>query len=151
MSTETALGIIAICQLLITIAIIAGTAGVIIALIIFKKVISSKLDQLIGSVEPILEQTRDIAEQAKEATEKLNTTVESILSRADDTAEKLSSRVDSVSAKVAQVVSPKVASYAAAAVKGFELIQQVFAARRAAATATDAPEETEPTEEQQDS
>lgn len=149
MSTETSLGIVAICQLIMTIAILVGTAGVIIAIFLFKKTIGAKLDELLCRIEPILEQTKEIAEHAKETSEKLNTTVESILSKADNTADRLSSQVGVVADKVAQVVSPQaatVATYATAAVKGFQLIQQVIAARRAAASQADVQPEPEPEE-----
>ena len=130
MSTETSLGIIAICQLIATIAIVAAAAGLVIAIIYFKRMINSKIDEMMNRVQPILDQTKEIAQQAKETAELVGEKVDSIMTRADNTAEKVSSRMDSVTAKVEEAVSPQAATfagYAAAALKALQLFQQIAA------------------------
>jgi len=150
MSTELSLGIMAICQLLITIAIIGGTTALIAVLVLSRKALVAKLDELINRVDPLIEQTKEIAEQVKETTEKVNTTVESILTRADSTTEKLASGVNCVTSTVAHAVNPRFAGYAAAAVKAFQLIQQVVAARRStSASEPQSPPEPQPEPEAQ--
>ena len=139
MSIELSLGIMAICQLLITIAIIGGATALIVVLVMSRRALVAKMDELIVRVDPVLEQTKEIAEHVKQTTDKLNTTVESILKRADSTTEKLASGVTCVTSKVAQAVNPQIAGYAAAAVKTYQLIQQVVAARRSAASSEQQP------------
>lgn len=134
MSTATSLGIIAICQLIATIAIVAAAAGLVVAIVFFKRMIGSKIDEMMNRVQPILDQTKEIAQQAKETAELVSEKVDSIMTRADNTAEKVSSRMDSVSAKVEQAVSPQtanVAGYVAAALKAFQLFRDIAAVSKA--------------------
>jgi predicted RNA-binding protein Jag len=133
MSTGTSLGIIAVCQLIATIAIIVAAAGLVVAIILFKRMISSKIDEMMNRVQPILDQTKEIAQQAKETAEMVSEKVDSIMTRADNTAEKVSSRMDSVTAKVEEAVSPQAATfagYAAAALKALQLFQQIAAVKQ---------------------
>ena len=135
MSTGTSLGIMAICQLISSCAIVVAAAGLVVAIILFKRMISAKVDEMMNRVQPILDQTKDIAQQAKETAELVSQKVDSIMTKADDTAGKVSSRLDSVSAKVEEAVSPHAATfagYAAAALKAFQLFQQISATKHAA-------------------
>jgi len=139
MSTGTSLAIMAICQLIATVAIVVAAAGLVVAIILFKRMISAKVDEMMNRVQPILDQTKDIAQQAKETAEKVSEKMDSIMTKADDTVEKVSSRMDSVSAKVEEAVSPHAATfagYAAAALKAFQLFQQISVTKQAAKTSS---------------
>lgn len=135
MSTEHALSTIAICQLITTIMVFL-TAGALIAVIfLFKRMVSQKADELMSRVQPIVDDAKAVAEQAKETAEKVSEKVDSIMTKAEDTADKVTTRMDSVTAKVEEAVSPQaatVAGYAVAAMKAFQLFQQVAAVKQAA-------------------
>jgi len=135
MSTTTSLGIMAICQLIATVAILVAAAGLVCAIILFKRMISAKIDEMMNRVQPILDQTKDIARQAKETAEKVSEKVDSIMTKADDTAGKVADRMDSVTAKVEEAVSPQAATfagYAAAALKAVQLFQKLASVKQSA-------------------
>ena len=128
MSTQTSLAIMAICQLLATAAIVTAAVGLVYVAIFFKRMVSDKVDELINRVQPILDETKSVAQQARETAEMVSDKVDSIMSKAEDTAGRVTGRMDSVSAKVEEAVSPQAASaagYAVAAVKAFQLFQQI--------------------------
>ena len=128
MSTQTSLAIMAICQLLATIAIITAAVGLIYVVIFFKRMISDKVDEMINRIQPILDETKGVAQHARETAEMVSEKVDSIMTKAENTAGNVTSRMDSVSAKVEEAVSPQAASaagYAVAAVKAFQLFQQI--------------------------
>lgn len=134
MSTSDALTAIAICQMLSTLAVLAAAAGLLIAVFMFKKLISDKIDQAMNRVQPILDQTKQIAEQAKETAELVSDKVDVIMTKVEGTADKVTSRMDNVTAKVEGAVSPQaatVAGYAAAAVKAFQLFQTIASVKQA--------------------
>jgi predicted PurR-regulated permease PerM len=134
MSTSVALTIIAICQMLATIAVVIAAGAIVAGIFIFKKLISDKIDQALNRVQPILDQTKEIAEQAKETAEHVSEKVDIIMTKVEGTADKVTSRMDNVTAKVEDAVSPQaatVAGYAAAAVKAFQLFQTIASVKQA--------------------
>jgi len=135
MSSESSLAIIAICQLVATIAILAAAAGLIALIFCFKRMITRKIDEVMDRLKPILDETKAVAEQARATAEKVSEKVDSIMTKADDTAGKVADRMDSVTAKVEEAVSPQAATfagYAAAAVKAFQLFQKIASVKQSA-------------------
>jgi methyl-accepting chemotaxis protein len=140
MSREASLAIIAICQLIATVAIVVAAAGVIALIFCFKRMVNRKIDEILGRVQPIIDEAKAITEQARQTAEKLSDKVDSIMTKAEDTASKVTDRMDSVSAKVAEAVSPQAATfagYATAAVKAFRLFQQLVSAKQSAKPSRD--------------
>lgn len=134
MPTQTSLAIMAICQLIATIAMVAAAVGIVVLILSFKRMISAKIDEMMNRLEPIVKDARSIAEQARETAEKVSEKVDSIMTKADETAEKVAVRMDTVTSAVAQAVSPQasaIAGYATAALKVFQLIQRLTSAKRA--------------------
>lgn len=134
MPDQTSLAIIAICQLITTIALVAAAVGIVMLLLSCKRMINKKMDEIMDRVTPIVADAKSIAEQARETAEKVSEKVDSIMTKADDTADKVASRVDSVTSAIAQAVSPQapaIAGFAAAALKVYQLFQQFASARQA--------------------
>ncbi len=146
MSTQASLTIIAICQILTMLTVVAIGIGLIYVLLKMKKMINDKADEVMGHVQPILDQTQSIAEQARDAAEKVSEKVDSIMSKAEDTASRVSERMDSVTAKVEQSVSPQtanIAGYVAAGLKALQLFKDISATR----ATSSAPERRNPVDE----
>lgn len=132
MSTQVSLTIIAICQLLTIIALLAIGGGLIYAIIMLKRMVSEKTDEMMSRVQPIVDQTKEIAEQARETAEKVSEKVDSIMTKAESTASRVTERVDHVTAMVEESVSPQAASiagYVAAGLKAFQLFKDISASR----------------------
>lgn len=132
MSSHASLTTIAICQLITTVMIFLTAAGLIIAIIMFKRMIGAKIDEAMNRVQPIIDQTKEIAEQAKETAEKVSEKLDSIMTKAESTATKVSDRMDSVTAKVEQSVSPQaatIAGYVTAGLKAAQLFKDILAVR----------------------
>lgn len=134
MSIETSVTWIAICQIIITLMVFLTAAALIFVLIKFKKLVSDKVDEALSRVQPIVDQTREIAEQAKDTAEKVSEKVDSIMTKAETTATKVTERMDNVTAKVQESVSPQavnIAGYVAAGLKALQLFKDISAARSA--------------------
>ena len=128
MTTESAVTIIAICQLILTVAGIALVIGIIYAVFALKKMVSTKVDEAMAKVQPIVDQAKSIADKAKETADSVSAKVDSIAAKAEDTAEKVSDKVQSVSNKVEEAVSPQVVAAAGlvgAVVKCVELYHDI--------------------------
>lgn len=135
MSTEHALIWIAVCQTVTTLMVFLTAGALIYVFLKFKQMISEKADEVTKRIQPILDQTQQIAVQAKQTAELVSEKVDSIMTKAETTAGNVTDRMDSVSAKVEEAVSPQaaqVAGYAVAAVKAFQLFQQIAAVKQAA-------------------
>ena len=113
MSSSSALTTIAICQLIMTIAGFLTALALIYVLFAFKKMISNKVDEAMGKVQPVVDQAKAIAEQARQTAEMVGSKVDSIMTRAESTADKVGEKVESVTTKVDEAVSPQVATTAA--------------------------------------
>lgn len=137
MSTQASLTIIAICQLLTMITVVAIGGAVIYAIFMFRRFISGKIDEILNRIQPILDQTKDIAVQAKETAEKVSEKVDSIMTKAETTATKVSERMDNVTAKVEESVSPQaanIAGYIAAGLKALQLFKDISAVKGSASS-----------------
>jgi len=134
MPSETSLAIIAVCQLIITVALVAAAVGIVVVMLSFKRMINKKMDEMMDRVEPIVKDAKSIAEQARETAEKVSEKVDSIMTKADDTADKVAGRLDSVTSAIAAAVSPQapaIAGFATAALKVYQVFQQFTSARQA--------------------
>jgi hypothetical protein len=132
MSTQASLTLIAICQVVTMLMVVAIGAGLIYAILMMKKMISQKVDELMNRVQPIVDQTKDIAEQAKQTAEMVSEKVDSIMSKAEGTATRVTERMDNVTAKVEESVTPQaanIAGYVAAGLKALQLFKDISAAR----------------------
>lgn len=147
MSSDASLTTIAICQLITTLMIFLTAAALIVAIFMFKKMVSDKVDELMNRVQPIVDQTKQIAEQAKETAEKVSEKVDSIMTKAESTAAKVTERMDNVTAKVEQSVSPQaanIAGYVAAGLKALQLFKDISAVRQSASHPPKVEPDTEP-------
>lgn len=106
------LTVIAICQILLTLAGVAAVAVLIYAVFSLKKLVSTKVDEALNRVQPIVDQAKSIAEQARDTADKVSDKVDTIVSRAEMTAERVSERVDTLSAKVEEAMSPQMVTAA---------------------------------------
>lgn len=139
-STQTSLGIIAICMLIATLSIVAVAVGILVIICTFKRMVARKIDEVMNRVEPIVSDAKAIAEQARETAEKVSEKVDSIMTKADDTAGKVASRMDTVTATIAQAICPQapaIAGYANAALKVYQLFQQFASTKHAAKSSTE--------------
>ena len=128
MSSQASLTIIAICQIILTISIFAAVGGLLYAIFSFKKMISSKVDEAMGKVQPVVDQAKAISEQARETVEKVSDKVDSIMTKAETTADKVGEKVQSVSEKVETAINPQVAAAAGivgSAVKCIQLYHDI--------------------------
>lgn len=133
MSTGASLTTIAICQLLTTLAGLASVAALIYGIVVFKRMINSKLDEVMGKLQPIVDQAKSIADQAQETAEMLSEKIDAIASKAEDTADHVGEKVKTVSDKVEEAISPQVIAVAGAvgaAVRCLEIVRDVVKLRR---------------------
>jgi hypothetical protein len=143
MSESTSLNVIAICQILSTVAGIAAVAAIIYAVVSFKRLVNTKVDQAMDRVQPIVDQARSIAEQARETADKVSEKVDTMVARAESTVDLVGDKVESVSSKVEEAVNPQVIAVAGivgTAVKAAQIYRDIVAAR-------DAPNGGEPEDE----
>ncbi len=110
MSTETSLAIIAICQLLATIAVV----GLVVATILFvrnaKISLEAKGKEIMDKVDPIVQDAKSISSQTKNTVDILAARVDNISGRVEETATKLTDHVDSVAERVDSAVTPQMAT-----------------------------------------
>ena len=106
------LTIIAICQIIMTAAGFIAVIAFVYAIFAFKALISRKINEVMGKVQPVVDQAMSIAEQAKETAEKVSDRVDSIMTKAEDTADKVTDKVQSVSDKVEEAVNPQIVTIA---------------------------------------
>ena len=128
MSNQVSLTIIAVCQIILTAAIFIAVAGLIYAIFAFKKMISDKIDEAMGRVQPVVDQARGIAEQARDTAEKVSNKVDSIMMKAETTADRVGEKVQSVSERVETAINPQVAAAAGivgSAVKCVQLFNDI--------------------------
>ena len=104
-----ALNLIAVCQVITTIAAIVSVAVFIWAVFAFKSLITRKIDLFFAKVQPVVDEAKSIAEQARDTTEKVSEKVDSIMSRAESTANTVSEKVESVSGKLEEAINPQIA------------------------------------------
>lgn len=109
---ETQLWIIAICQIVTLLAVVVIAAAVVWLIVWLKKFVSSKVDEAMSEVKPIIEQARGIAEQAKSTADTVAERVDSIMSTAEDTVGSVGDTVKSVSGKMEAAVDPRVVNLA---------------------------------------
>ncbi|OFX15012.1 MAG: hypothetical protein A2Z18_03210 [Armatimonadetes bacterium RBG_16_58_9] len=135
MSSETSLSVIAICQLLLIVSAIALVGVVVWAVLAFKKLVKDKLDELMGKVDPVLDQAKSVAEKARETADSISEKLDSIATKADDTVANLTESVESVSNKLEEAMTPQVVtvgSVIGAAAKCVELFKDVATLRKTA-------------------
>lgn len=133
MSESTSLNVIAVCQILSTIAGIAAVAVITYAVFAFKRLVNTKVDQAMDCVQPIVEQAKSIAEQARETADKVSEKVDTMVARAETTVDIVGGRVEAVSSKVEEAVSPQVIAVAGivgTAVKAAQIYRDIISARQ---------------------
>jgi len=133
MNQETSLAIMAICQLVSMVAIVALVIGFYIMFIKMRKMIDEKVDEALAKVQPILDQATAVANQAKATADTIGAKVDSIANKAETTAGKVGDTVQLLSGKVDQAVTPKVAAaigIAGAAIKLVELYSTINKMRK---------------------
>ena len=133
MSSQTSLIIIAICQLLGAITAIAAVSALIYGVFSFKRMVSSKMDEAMAKVQPVVDHAQHIAEQAKATADNVSSKVDAIMTRAEDTADQIGNKMQEVSDRVEEAITPQIAVTAGvvgAVVKAVQLYQDVNTARR---------------------
>ena len=133
MSQELSLAIMAICQFVSMLAIVALVIGFYIMFIKMKKMVDEKVDEALAKVQPILDQATAVANQAKATADTIGAKVDSIANKAETTAGKVGDTVQLLSGKVDQAVTPKVAAaigIAGAAIKLVELYSTINKMRK---------------------
>ncbi|MCL5104652.1 MAG: hypothetical protein M1133_11155 [Armatimonadetes bacterium] len=133
MSNTTALTIIATCQLIMTAAGVVAVGGLIYAIFAFKGMISSKIDEALSKVQPVIDRAESVAEQAKETAEHVSGKVDAIMAKAEETADTVGDKVQSVSTKVEEAMNPQVVAVAGVvgtAVRCLQLYSDIVKARR---------------------
>ena len=146
MTTETSVGIIAVCQLIFAVVGIAAVLAIIWGVFALKKFANKKADEVMERLQPIVDQAKQVAEKANQTAENVSKKIDSIASKAENTAEEVTDKVKGVSEKVEQAVSPQVVAAAgavSAAVKCFEIYRDVMALKHSG----DGPEEPKKSEE----
>ena len=136
MSNTTSLTIIAICQLAITAAGIVAVGGLIYAILAFKRMISSKIDEAMNKVQPVIDRAESVAQQAKETAEHVSDKVDAIMAKAEETADTVGDKVQSVSTKVEEAMNPQVVAVAGVvgtAVRCLQLYSDIVKVRHAGA------------------
>lgn len=111
-----------------TAAGLVAVLALVYAIFAFKNMLSSKIDEAMSKVQPVVDRAESIAQQAKETAEKVSDKVDSIMTRAESTADTVSSRVESVSSKVEEAVNPQmvvVAGVVGTAVKCLQLYHDI--------------------------
>ncbi|MCL5104129.1 MAG: hypothetical protein M1133_08440 [Armatimonadetes bacterium] len=144
MSTDTALTTIAICQLVMVVAGVVAVGGLIYAIFAFKGMISSKIDEAISKVQPVMDRAESIAEQAKETAEKVSDKVDAIMAKAEETADTVGDKVQSVSTKVEEAMNPQVVAVAGVvgtAVRCLQLYRDIVKVRHAGGDGPGEPEQ----------
>ena len=109
---STQLTVIAVCQVIMAAAGLIAVAGLVFAIFAFKGMISSKIDEVMSKVQPVMDRAESIAKQAQETAEKVSDKVDAIMTKAEETADTVGERVQSVSTKVEEAVSPQVVAVA---------------------------------------
>ena len=112
MSTEASLTIVAICQLVVALAVLALAGGVLWAVFAFKRMVATKIDQAMAEIKPIAEQARSVAEQAKRAADTASEKVDAIMTTAEDVATSVGNTVQSVSKRMEEAVNPQIVNLA---------------------------------------
>ena len=107
MSGSTSLTIIAICQLLTTIAGIVAVGAMVWMFFAFKKLVTKKVDEAIGMVKPVADQAKSIAEQARKTADMACERVDTMMSRMESTVETVGDKVEEISTKVEEAISPQ--------------------------------------------
>jgi len=107
MSGSTSLTIIAICQLLTTIAGIVAVGAMVWIFFAFKKLVTKKIDQAMGMVKPIADEAKAIAEHARKTADTACERVDTMMSRMESTMDTVGDKVEAVSAKVEEAISPQ--------------------------------------------
>jgi len=136
MSSDTPLWIIAVCQLITTAAGVVAVVAMVYAIIAFKKMISTKIDEAMNRVQPVVDRAEAIAQSAKETAEKVSEKVDHIMTRAESTAETVSDKVESVSTKVEEAMNPQVVAVAGVvgtAVRCMQIYRDIVQIRQGAA------------------
>lgn len=133
MSTVVSLTTIAICMIILTAATFLMTAGLVIAIFAFRKMISRKIDEAMDKVQPVVDQAKAIAEQAKNTTDRVSEKVDSIAAKAETTAERVGDKVQSVTEKVEESMSPQVmvaAGLIGTALRAFQIYREATKGKR---------------------
>ena len=133
MSGSVSLTLIAVCQVLTTLAAMAAAAALIYAVFAFKRLVDHKVEDALNRVQPIVDQARSVAEQARETAENVSEKVGSIVSRAESTVGLVGDRVDSLSAKVEEGMSPQlitVAGIVGTAVKCAQIYKDIITTKQ---------------------
>lgn len=113
MSSDTSLTLIAICQLVLTVAILAAAAGMIYALISIKRTVSAKITQVLTELKPVSEKLNSVAEQLKQTTDKAADKIDSMLIATEDAVQSVTEATKSISKKIEESFSPRMATIAA--------------------------------------
>ncbi|MDH7601057.1 MAG: DUF948 domain-containing protein [Armatimonadota bacterium] len=116
MSESASLTLIAISQLVATIAVVILCVGMLYSMVLFRRMLSNKTDQLLAQIKPISERAQAIAEQAKQTADKALEKVDSMMSAAEDAVVSASDTARSVSRKIDESFTPRMAKIAALAV-----------------------------------
>lgn len=128
MTTEGALVWIAICQTIFALAGLAAAIAIIYGIFAFKHLASSKIDDAMARIQPVVDQAKSVAEQARDTAERVSSKVDSIMEKAEITADRVGDRVQALSERVEEAVSPQVitaAGLVSAAVKFFQIYRDL--------------------------
>ncbi|MGQ9455343.1 MAG: hypothetical protein ACUVRS_10525 [Armatimonadota bacterium] len=112
MSSDTSLALIAICQLVLTVAILAAAAGMIYVLISTKRTVSSKITHVLEELKPISEKLNSVAEQLKQTADKAADKIDSMLTATEDAVQSVVGTTESISKKIEESFSPRMATIA---------------------------------------
>lgn len=109
MEQETALSIIAYCQLFATIVVILLMAALIYLVLTVKKILETKVDEAMEKINPILEQTKSVVEQAKSTIETVSERVDAVTNKAQNTSTKVGDTIQHISGRFDNALTPKIA------------------------------------------
>lgn len=112
MPESTSLTIIAICQLIMTAALLVAVLALIYAIFAFKNLLNTKIDEALNRVQPVVDRAETIAQQAKETAESVSSKLDHIMTRVENTTDTVTDKVQSVSTRVEESVTPQMATIA---------------------------------------
>jgi peptidoglycan hydrolase CwlO-like protein len=105
MTTEASLTIMAICQLLWTLAIVGLAIAILVTVKKAKTAVEAKTQEMMDKIDPIIADVKNISTQAKDTVDTLAARVDNVAGRVEDTATKLTEHVDNMSEQVEQTTS----------------------------------------------
>ncbi len=112
LTTQNSLTIVAVCQLVATLAVVALAGGLLYVVFAFKRMISTRIDQVMAEGKPSAESARSMAEEAKRVADNASEKVDAMMTTAEDAATSIGNTLQSVSKRVDEAVNPQVVAIA---------------------------------------